>query len=335
MSVKCVGVMGLGSIGMRHARNAAQLGYDIVGYDPSPEARRAFETEFCHKASERATALAEADAIVIATPNSFHLDDLRDAIVVAKPVLVEKPLGHDADVAARLVNIASERAVTLVASHNLRFRPVVQKAKKVLAGNELGLAIWARFCCASWLPDWRPGTDFRKGYAADPISGGVIFDAIHELDLAWHLLGPAKLRSAVASCGGLLKMQSEEIADIVLGHDGGCQTTIHLDYVTRPRQRHFEIAGSNGILYADLRSGALKLTAPDGRVTFEENHPCDPNDEYLAVMKDFLDAAEGRGQPACPASEAVATLRLACEARRRAGLPHANETEGLRQSAAL
>ena len=335
MSVKRVGVLGLGSIGMRHARNLARLNCDVIAYDPAPSAARAFEAEFNRKTSERTQVFAEADAIVVASPNCFHLDDLRDGIVSAKPVLVEKPLGHDVDAAAKLVNVAREGGIVVAASHNLRCRSVVGKAKQILSRGELGPIAWARFCCASWLPDWRPGNDYRKGYAADPVTGGVIFDAIHEIDLAWHLLGPAKLRSAAASRTGLLDMKSEDLADIVLGHDKGCQTAIHLDYVTRPRRRQFEIAGANGVVAADLRSGALKFMAADGEIKIDANYSFDPNDEYLAVMRDFIAAVEGRGQPACPASEALETLRLACEARSRAGLPQLNAATGLRQSAIL
>ena len=318
-----VGVLGLGSAGMRHARNLKSLDCDVIGYDPSATAAPTFESEVGRRTSERAAVLAEADAIVIATPNRSHLDDLRDAIVAGKPTLVEKPLGHNAELASRLVNRARERGILVAAAHNLRFRPVARKAKQVLEGGRLGPLAWAYFRCASWLPDWRPGTDYRKGYAADPETGGVIFDAIHEFDLACHLLGPADLRSAVAARSGLLEIDSEDVADIVIGHKTGCQTAIHLDYVTRPRQRRFEVAGSDGVMTADLRSGALRLSDANGRIILDETHAFDPNDEYVAVVKDFLAAVRTGGEPSCPAREAVATLALVCKARGRAGLPQA------------
>jgi len=150
---------------------------------------------------------------------------------------VEKPLGHDPDLAARLAGRARERGVAVAVAHNLRFRPVVQRVKQVLSEGALDDPAWARFCCASWLPDWRPGQDYRSNYAADPVTGGVIFDSIHEVDLACHLLGRAKVQSASAVRTGILDMPSEDVADIVLRHDAGCQSAIHLDYVTRPRPR--------------------------------------------------------------------------------------------------
>jgi predicted dehydrogenase len=270
---------------------------------------------------------------VVATPSRFHLDDLRDAIVAGKPVLVEKPLGHDAELAARLVRLAAARGVMLAVSHNLRFRPVVRRVKELLDEGAIGKPAWARFCCASWLPDWRPGSDYRTNYAADPETGGIIFDSIHEFDLAVHLLGPAGLRSAVAERTGLLDIASEDLADIALGHQSGCQTGIHLDYVTRPRQRVLEIGGPGGALFADLRAGTVKVTGADGARRIDETQPFDANDEYLASMKDFLEAASGSGTPACPAGGAVETLKLACAARSLAGLPQSSSDASARQGA--
>lgn len=327
-----VGVLGLGSIGLRHARNLLSLGCDVSGYDPSPVACRAFEVQLSRATVERTAVLTHADAIVVASPNQHHLDDIRDVITIGKPVLVEKPLGHDPDLAERLAAHARERGVAVAVAHNLRFRPVVQRVKQILLEGALGNPAWARFCCASWLPDWRPGQDYRSNYAADPLTGGVIFDSIHELDLACHLLGRAKVHAASAARTGILDIPSEDVADILLRHDSGCQSTIHLDYITRPRQRVLEIGGPYGTLTADLRDGTLTMRAPDGTTRLNEAHPSDPNGEYVSVVADFLSAVSRCVPPACPVSDALETLRLACAARGMAGLPQASGAV-LRQNA--
>ena len=237
MNVGSIGILGLGSIGRRHARNARLLGRRVVGFDPSPEAHSWFREEFHQEVVERAQLFAESEAIIIASPNEYHLGDLGEAIDERKPVLVEKPLGHDDTLARKIVERAGKQHLLIAAAQNLRFRKVVQRARGLLGSGVIGSPLWAQFTCGSWLPDWRPGTDYRLGYAANELTGGVLFDVIHEFDLAVHLLGPADVRAAIAKRSGLLEIQSEDIADVVMQHEGGCQTTVYVDYVTRPRRR--------------------------------------------------------------------------------------------------
>ena len=223
-----------------------------------------------------------------------------------------------------MLDQANHKGLVLAAAFNLRFRAVVRAAKRVIDEGRLGALLWGRFQCASYMPDWRPDQDYRKGYAADPVSGGVLFDVIHEFDLANHLLGPAETLCAAASNSGHLEIQSEDTADVILAHEGGVRSTLHLDYVTRPRRRVAEIAGTEGVLLADLRSGRLTLTDSDDVVVLDETHPLAIDAEYRAEIEDFLDAIETHGAPCCDGRAALAVLRQVIAARRLAGLPTAH-----------
>jgi predicted dehydrogenase len=291
LSARRVGILGLGSIGRRHARNLRALGEKVIAFDPSPAARQWFVEEFDRDANTREAVLNDADILVVASPSGCHLQDLEDAVSVRRPTLVEKPLGHDFQIARKIVERAEDKAVPIFVAHNLRYRSVLLRARELLNKGLIGKPIWAHFLCGSWLPDWRPQQDYRTNYAADREGGGVIFDVIHEIDLAFHLFGPAE------------------------------QTSLHLDYVTRPRRRLFTIAGTEGILDVDLRTGALRATGRDENVVLDEVLPVEPNKEYLDEMEDFLSGLNGRKSPACKAREALAVLDLAVQARLAAGSP--------------
>ena len=51
----------------------------------------------------------------------------------------------------------------------------------------------AHVSCQSWLPDWRPGRDYRESYSARADEGGALRDLVPELDYATALLGRPEL----------------------------------------------------------------------------------------------------------------------------------------------
>lgn len=317
-----VAVLGLGSIGKRHARNLLALGCQVVGYDPSPGCMTTLQSNGGQPAASRQEALGRADAVVICTPNGDHLGDLAAAVAAAKPTLVEKPLAHtDRGVEAILAE-ADHKHVPILVGFNLRQHPAVKRARELLEGGEFGRPLWARFTLASYLPDWRPGQDHRLGYAADPRTGGVVFDAIHEFDLSHFLLGPGEVRAAVARCTGAIDIRSDDCAEAVLQHDGGAMSSIHLDYVTRPTVRAGEIGLERGLLRLDLIGRRVTLARHDGEIAVDESFPGSFADDYMSEMRHFLACVDGREKPGCDGWQGLAALRTALSVRRFAGLPH-------------
>src|SRR5436309_2376616 len=95
----------------------------------------------------------------------------------------------------------------------------------------------------------RPGAEYRSLYCSRAeAGGGVILDAIHEIDyLAW-LFGPVERVSAEAGRIGDLDIDVEDYASLALMHRGGVRSEIHLDYLQRWKRRGCEVVGSEGTL---------------------------------------------------------------------------------------
>ena len=55
---------------------------------------------------------------------------------------------------------------------NLRFFPPISKIKKLIEQNKIGKIISVQIENGSYLPDWHPYEDYRKGYAAKKKLGG-------------------------------------------------------------------------------------------------------------------------------------------------------------------
>lgn len=318
-----VAVLGLGSIGLRHAKNLLAAGVAVAGFDPDPE-RRALLAKAGGEAVDSAPeALGESDMAVIASPNPYHLDDLRAAAEAGCHALVEKPLApSDAGVETVLGDCAA-RGLVVYAAMNLRHHPAVRRAREIVAADELGDCLWARFQMSDYLPAWRPNQDHRTGYAADPATGGVLFDVVHEFDLAEALLGAAETVAAAARATGTLGIASEDCADVVLRHDNGVLTSLHLDYVTQPRCRAARVVGVEGILDLDLDARRLTVTGAGGDIRRDEQFPGSYDDDYVAEIESFLACARGEATPPCDGRAALKVLRQVLKAREMCGLPQA------------
>ncbi len=286
-SVMKIGVIGLGSIGMRHAKNLITLGHTVVGHDPNEEVCRKF-----NRCDERASATEEwpedVHALVIASPTSRHASHLSFACETMKvPVFVEKPI---ADRMNGLTKLLPANYIKMVGC-NLRFHPCVIQVWEWLREGVIGDPLWAQFTLA------------QKSEKEDYLRDGLLLNwGAHEVDLARYLLGSAILR--VCICTDPL------IADLILSHPNGVQSTIHLDYVTYPHRRLFYIGGTKGLIAADLERRLVWL---NDHTTLKFGGTV--NDDYIAEMQSFVHRAGGAATPGATAEDGVATLELLLEAQ--------------------
>lgn len=315
-----IAVLGLGSIGLRHAGNLLALGQKVIGFDPSPERRALLAEKGGAVTADRADAITQATAVVVASPSEHHLDDLQACLGAGRHVLVEKPLSHRAGGLAEIIAQAEQAGLVVAVAMMLRLHPAVRRAAAILNAGQLGQPLWGRFLAALYLPEWRPGQDWTQGYANDPKTGGALFDYIHEIDLACHLLGPATVKACVATHSGSIGLAAEDMADVVLDH-GGARSSIHVDYVTRPRHRYGEIAGTLGVLRIDLDGRRLCWRDTSGAMVEDVSYPGSYADDYVAEMAAFLAAIDRRNPPPCSGAQALEVLETLISARTLAGLP--------------
>jgi predicted dehydrogenase len=270
-------VIGQGSIGRRHAGNLRDLGYEVVTYDPLDPGGAASEIE----------ALRDASACVIASPSSEHSRHARMAIEMGVPALVEKPLALNAAEAGELEALGGDVAVAM----NLRFHPGVQRLRDELpsAGRVLRADVW----CGSWLPGWRPGTDYRESYSARAdLGGGVLLDAIHEIDYLTWLCGPVVAVQATLARVSELEIDVEDTALLTLQMASGALATVALDYYDRTYHRGARIVGSESTL------------------TWDWTDPADAAPTYVDELRAFLE-----GGPRTTVPEARHALEVVDAAR--------------------
>ena len=291
---KVIGVIGLGSIGTRHARDLLEAGHTVRGYDTDMKCRLELNGVLWEMEE-----LAETDALIIATPTKNHLADIAFAVNHKLPFLVEKPIAHGSIDGLRGLLSLSDKPVMV--GNNLRFHPCVIQTEKWLEERHIGTPLWGSFSVAQY-------TD-KPPYLRD---GVTLNWGAHEIDLACHLLGwEARVVTAAID-------NSDAVADICLSHSGnGARSRIHLDYVTRPQRRGFTIVGRAGHISVDLeeRTAIARFSSGDvDSVSFGGSF----DDDYKSEMQAFIELVDGKCGRGATAENGIKTLELILEAKAKA-----------------
>ncbi|MGA8016526.1 MAG: Gfo/Idh/MocA family oxidoreductase, partial [Candidatus Dormiibacterota bacterium] len=165
--------------------------------------------------------------------------------------------------------------------------------------------------------------DYRTLYSAQrALGGGIVLDAIHEIDYALELAGPAVEVESWVSRSGVLEVDVEDVADILITHAGGASSHIHLDYLRRRRCRSCTVIGTNGELTWDVPRGVVEVITEPGQepVTLASAIDADANAQYVAEMQHVLAAAASGGPTCNDIPRAAASVQVALEALRRRGV---------------
>lgn len=292
--MKTIGVFGLGSIGMRHANNLRTMGHNVRAYDPDMQRRLAFNGVLWEEME-----VLQSDAIVVASPSDDHSWRLlTDAHRL--PMFVEKPIGISGQDAAEL-RVVVKHSKPIMVGYNLRFHSCVKKTLAWLPS--IGEPQWAHFVCGQY--------NSKPAYLRD----GVILNWSHEIDLAMYFLGP----TIVKGCSARIKDGSDDIAIILLDNNG-CQISIHLDYITHPEQRFYQIFGRNGRIEVDLVRRIARLENSDGALIeqFIGQDSFDKN--YVEEMQAFIDLMDGKQTIGASGTEGLRVLEACLDARKMAGI---------------
>ncbi len=270
-------VSGLGSIGLRHAKNLIALDHEVYGEDP--ELSRAAEAESLGVKIFKGELLRSVDATIIATPTHCHAKQLGFAISMGWHCLVEKPIAEEYEIGLDLVlALAKKKNLVVMVGNNLRFHPHVIMAKKICEQESpaRGTFIISQY-------------NDRLQYLKD----GVILNWLaHELDLALYLLGPANV---VAACAN----KHQTIASVFLEHKSGACSTVYGDYLGDPEERMFKLQCpmSKQVHILDLKNYGYEY---------------DFNQTYFFEIEEFIDRINGRIFSYCGATgqDGLETLKL-------------------------
>ena len=169
--------------------------------------------------------------------------------------LIEKPLLTDTNMGskiAKLVNIKNKEKAFV--GYVLRQDRIIKKIKTIMKSGILGEPIGINVNCSSWLPDWRPGRNYKETVSArSNQGGGVLLELSHEIDLVMYLVGKIDVLHGWTKNTGILDIETDDYASIAGVTTKGVMVNIGIDYCSKPEKRYGEVKLSNGSINYELR----------------------------------------------------------------------------------
>lgn len=194
------------------------------------------------------------DCIFITNPTISHYTTLQQAVLRCKKIFIEKPVFFSGQEDISQIKLTEDHICYVAAP--LRYTGIIQYLKKYLSQEKVHSV---RAMCSSYLPEWRPGVDWKKCYSAHAdMGGGVDIDLIHEWDYLTYLFG---FPHNVYSIRGQFSDVTVDSCDnaIYIGEYANMSVSLHLDYFGRVTRRELEIFTEEDVLVADFIKGKINF----------------------------------------------------------------------------
>lgn len=304
-----IAFVGMGSIGKRHLGNVCKFltskdgAYCIDLYRSSmsrelPEKVTALVTNqyLCSDPVQK-----DYDMVFITNPTSMHLETALKFRPHTKAFFIEKPVFSDGNIPEEIIAKLDE--IPSYVACPLRYNPVLQYVKQ---NTDIYKVVSVRAMSSSYLPDWRPGQDYRQTYSAHKdLGGGVDIDLIHEWDYLTWIFGNPTICKAVVGKYSELEIDSNDTALYVAKND---QITfeLHLDYFGRKTQRTLDIFTQDDTIQCNLIAGTITYLK-EGKTI---NVNAERNAFQMAEIKHFFDIAKGRIENDSNVEHGIKVLKL-------------------------
>src|SRR6202045_423277 len=210
--MKAVAILiGAGFVGKAHVDAPRGLGIEVRGVvgssaERGEEARAALGLPRAYASIEEAAEDNVANVAHVCTPNYLHFEQSSKLMRAGKHVLCEKPLATDTAESEILVKLARECKRAGGVAYNLRYYPLCQEAKALVASGAIGTP---RVVHGSFLQDWLlHASDWN--WRLEPKLGGelrAVSDiGTHWLDLVTGI-GGAKVDEVCGDLGTIVPVR--------------------------------------------------------------------------------------------------------------------------------
>ncbi len=300
-------VIGLGSIGSRHAKNLLELGIEVAAIEPNKQ-MRVQDFQYVDSVAD-----ADADFAVVCSPTHLHLPHAIDVAKEGMHVLIEKPPSNTLQGFSELKKLCEKNKSIAMVACNFRFTHGLRAVKKIVGEKKYGRLLSARACFGQFLPSMRKSRDYKSLYAAGE-AGGVMLDSFHEFDYVNWIMGSSPQEIAFFKTNtGLLEIAREDLVEVILDYRTAL-ASIHCDYLRAKYARSCEFVFEKAVVNWDYRADEerelLQAFQDNGSKSALLDSKLVVNQMYLDELKHFIECIEENKQPTLGLTEAEDTLKL-------------------------
>jgi predicted dehydrogenase len=306
--------------------------------DPHAFATKRYQDVLDHK---------DVDAVLVATPDHWHVPMTAAACAAGKDVYVEKPLTHNLAEGRTILQAQDKYRRIVQVGMQQRSMPQFQKARELIRQGRIGTVYKVHLT-------WNRNTDrVRRGpLGIDPnqvdwkaflgdapaqpfdeyrfrswrwfwdFGNGILTDLmVHFIDVVhWYLDLEHPLRATTVGCNFISKgiWETPDTVQTLLVYPGGLQVYFEGTFVNARNGAMLEFMGSDATLYLDR--GRYEIHPERGRGKYEEwvlGHGkrgadfYDQPDGELLHLGNWVDSVRSRKQPAAPVEAGVSAAAAA------------------------
>ena len=242
------------------------------------------------------------DVVFVTNPTSMHYETIERFAAHTQSYFIEKPVFDRTDVDEKIFETI--KGIPSYVACPLHYNAVLQYVKENVNPDDV---ICARAMSSSYLPEWRPGQDYRRTYSAHKdLGGGVSIDLIHEWDyLTWLFGMPTECHSMINKVSNL-EIDSDDLA-IYIGKNDKITFELHLDYFGRQTQRTLDLFTAEDTIHCDLIAGIVRYLKREETIKLESER----NIFQLAEIAHFFEIINNKATNDSTPEHAYQVLKIA------------------------
>jgi len=307
-------VVGYGSIGKRHVTNLLDnTKAEIIICTKRKNLK--FSGKNVKVINSLDKALKENPTIgFITNETAYHISTAIKLARAGLDLFIEKPLSNSTKGIKILEKIVKEKKLIVQMGFHMRFHKCILKIHELLEQKKVGRVISGQVENGSYLPDWHPYEDYRKGYAAkNRLGGGIVLTQIHEIDYLYWFFGKPRSIYSVTGKFSDLETTVDDYSSSIMKFKQNITTEMHLDFFLGHEYKRCKIKGTKGIIFWNSVYNEVKFFDAKKKrwkmilklKNFERN------DMYVDEIKYFLKHVKNRKKPMNSLDEGIDTMKIA------------------------